>query len=341
MILMVQPLLAQHYEYWIDNCYNERKIATRNGNISNSIDVSSLKYGLHFYNIRIQDEEGVWGPVYRYMFLVTEKIQLEPAAVEYWIDDKSSVVQAMSGSTIQLFADISQLETGLHDFNCRVQATNGTWSEIHSEKFTIEAPADKDAFVEYFIDKDPGYGKGTILKGIALEGSTFNIDLANTTSGAHTLYIRTRDEQGNWSSTVSRPLYVRRPVNAVALEYFIDNDPGVGSGVALPPPEDISEPYSFAIPMKELAVGQHFFGIRAKGSDGLWTYCSRKAFNIVELIGDANSDGTINAADIVEVVNYIMGCPSAKFNKSAADANGDGTVNATDIVKIVNIIMGN
>ena len=57
--------------------------------------------------------------------------------------------------------------------------------------------------------------------------------------------------------------------------------------------------------------------------------------------GDANGDGTINAADIVEVVNYIMGNPSDKFGMGYADANGDGTVNAADIVTIVNTIMGN
>ena len=57
--------------------------------------------------------------------------------------------------------------------------------------------------------------------------------------------------------------------------------------------------------------------------------------------GDANGDGTVNAADIVEVVNFIMGHPSAKFKEDAADANGDGVVNAADIVAIVNIIMGN
>ena len=57
--------------------------------------------------------------------------------------------------------------------------------------------------------------------------------------------------------------------------------------------------------------------------------------------GDANGDGTVNAADIVEVVNYIMGHPSGKFKENAADANGDGVVNAADIVAIVNIIMGN
>ena len=58
-------------------------------------------------------------------------------------------------------------------------------------------------------------------------------------------------------------------------------------------------------------------------------------------LGDANGDGTVNAADIVEVVNYIMNNPTSKFVIDGADANHDGTVNAADIVAIVNIIMGN
>ena len=57
--------------------------------------------------------------------------------------------------------------------------------------------------------------------------------------------------------------------------------------------------------------------------------------------GDSNGDGTVNAADIVDVVNYIMGNQSSGFNEAAADANGDGVVNAADIVAIVNMIMGN
>lgn len=58
--------------------------------------------------------------------------------------------------------------------------------------------------------------------------------------------------------------------------------------------------------------------------------------------GDANCDGTVDAADIVEVVAYIMGgpSPSGKFNLTSADVNEDGIVNAADIVKIVNTIMG-
>lgn len=55
-------------------------------------------------------------------------------------------------------------------------------------------------------------------------------------------------------------------------------------------------------------------------------------------LGDANSDDTINAEDIKEIVNYLIGKPSDKFNIYAADANGDGEINAADIVTIVNKI---
>ena len=59
---------------------------------------------------------------------------------------------------------------------------------------------------------------------------------------------------------------------------------------------------------------------------------------IQPLKGDANGDGTVNAADIVEVVNYIKGIPSDKFKIEEADANDDGTVNVADIVSIVNLL---
>ena len=56
------------------------------------------------------------------------------------------------------------------------------------------------------------------------------------------------------------------------------------------------------------------------------------------LKGDVNGDNIVNAADIVEVINYIMGNPSEKFNIIAAEMNGDGVVNIADIVQIVNIV---
>ena len=51
--------------------------------------------------------------------------------------------------------------------------------------------------------------------------------------------------------------------------------------------------------------------------------------------GDANGDGKVNEADISEIVSYIMGKPSAKFNIDNADISGDAIVNAADIVLVV------
>jgi len=53
-----------------------------------------------------------------------------------------------------------------------------------------------------------------------------------------------------------------------------------------------------------------------------------EAFTAAFIPGDANGDGLVNVTDIVEIVNYILGHPSAKFNKVAAD-----------IVSVVNIIL--
>ena len=81
--------------------------------------------------------------------------------------------------------------------------------------------------------------------------------------------------------------------------------------------------------------------VRLSDIDGVVTKLgnSSATVKVTVLKGDANGDGAVNAADIVEVVNYIMGSPSAIFDNKAADVNGDGAVNAADIVEIVNIIM--
>ena len=57
-------------------------------------------------------------------------------------------------------------------------------------------------------------------------------------------------------------------------------------------------------------------------------------------LGDANNDGKINAADIVEIVNYTQEKPSDKFNEKAADITRDGNVNEEDIKAIESVILG-
>ena len=60
---------------------------------------------------------------------------------------------------------------------------------------------------------------------------------------------------------------------------------------------------------------------------------------VIYAYGDANGDGKIDAKDIVEIVNYMMGKESKDFYFKAADANKDGKVDIADIVTIVNTIL--
>ena len=57
------------------------------------------------------------------------------------------------------------------------------------------------------------------------------------------------------------------------------------------------------------------------------------------LQGDANGDGKVNAADVVEMINAKKGQPSAKFVLRNADINGDGVITDADITAVVNIIL--
>ena len=59
------------------------------------------------------------------------------------------------------------------------------------------------------------------------------------------------------------------------------------------------------------------------------------------IAGDAFEDGVVDTKDIAAIAEYLMGKNPANFSKNNADANKDGTINVADIVEIVNIIKDN
>lgn len=59
------------------------------------------------------------------------------------------------------------------------------------------------------------------------------------------------------------------------------------------------------------------------------------------ILGDSNSDGVVDAADVVGTINYILGKPSSSFNQQNADVNEDGQILVDDAVGTVNVIMNN
>ena len=80
--------------------------------------------------------------------------------------------------------------------------------------------------------------------------------------------------------------------------------------------------------------GYHSYVKTASGT----TYGEDKTFK-TPLPGDANDNGAVDAADIVELVNAKAGHPSASFNLKNADANADGSFTEADITATADIIM--
>lgn len=58
------------------------------------------------------------------------------------------------------------------------------------------------------------------------------------------------------------------------------------------------------------------------------------------LLGDINADGTVDATDVVALVNAYVGGTADQLDVNVADLNQDGTIDATDVVKLVNLYLG-
>ncbi|MGB0916842.1 MAG: T9SS type A sorting domain-containing protein [Flavobacteriales bacterium] len=139
---------------------------------------------------------------------------------------------------------------GTHTFNLRVQDDNGTWSPLFTTVVeTWEAlSALQDAEVvmaEFFWDADPGAGNGTPMVALdgnfdeAVEAITASSSTIPASIGPHVLYVRAKEDEGNWGPTfatvvdVWANLSTARTSFVKSAEYYFDNDPGAGNGTTI------------------------------------------------------------------------------------------------------------
>jgi hypothetical protein len=244
-------------------------------------DVSGLSTGIHSVSMRTRDASGVWSLTHSVPFIVVATALPNVTRAEYFFDSDpgfgagTSLAIAPSSNVTQTFiADVSGLSTGMHTFHMRTMDASGSWSLTHTVPFITVSTALPDITrIEYFFDTDPGYGAATqvsITPGTSLANS-FVADISGLTGGLHTLQMRARDGSGNWSHVhASSFIVIKEQPDIVALEYAIDNDPGVGSGTTIQVAPSMSIEQNIAIPMDTLAEGIHTLFFRAKDSNGSW-----------------------------------------------------------------------
>ena len=67
---------------------------------------------------------------------------------------------------------------------------------------------------------------------------------------------------------------------------------------------------------------------------------SNASTDTMPIVGDVNDDGVVDIADVVLLVNHIVGKPTDVFNSGQADVDNDGVIDIADAVRIINIVVG-
>ncbi|HMH24424.1 MAG TPA: T9SS type A sorting domain-containing protein [Puia sp.] len=152
------------------------------------------------------------------------------------------------------------------------------------------SPAASISAIEWFIDNDPGFGNGAAVPfamAADIPSLVVPVSLVGVKPGIHRLFVRSRDNAGNWALTASanfenfHPTYAPPATAATPiteLEVFFDNDPGFGNGFkqAVPAGTDVSG-FNFPVGTDTLSQGAHQLFVRSFSDS--WSFSEVRTFS--------------------------------------------------------------
>lgn len=229
-----QPL--SQYEYWFDNLTDSRvtkniSVNATEVNIADSVNISSLKDGLHTVSFRFKTPER-WSAVNSNFFYKFASNGQNITSYEYWFDEKTDarITKSVSNPSDVIVLDsvnIVSLSTGLHRFYIRFTGRNG-WSSVAAYLF-YKLPSNVNQAIsnyEYWFDDDTNNRTLKSVSGDVANGIL--IDSVNTTTlktGIHRFHIRFTGQRG-WSS-VSTSLFYKfegTESDIVGIEYWLNQN---------------------------------------------------------------------------------------------------------------------
>ncbi len=300
-------------------------------NIAAPVNVQGLSNGTHRLYIRTRSAEGRWSLSSFKEFTIDFDPPYRPApaalqpivAAEYFIDTdpgtgKATAIPVTPGTelaNISVDANTQGLSMGIHRLYLRTRNVTGSWSITHWKDFAVNAdppyptaptPAQPVVAAEYFIDADPGTGKGkaiTLVSGLDIADLSVAAQTNGLSIGTHRIYLRTKNQEGSWSITAFREFIVSEeppypavpaaPQAVMAVEYFIDTDPGFGkaTAIAITPGTNLTN-VSADVQTAGLADGYHRLFIRSRSQEGRWSM----TYDSVFFVGVPQASWTIDPA---------------------------------------------
>lgn len=309
--------------------------ATNISNLNVTVNTNTLMNGTHRIYLRVKSAEGKWSIVSYKEFAVDFNPDYAASpiaagnllAAEYFFDTDPglgngqpiSIAAVTDAANINAAVNTVGLSLGTHRLFIRAKNVSGAWGVVSFREFIVEdaipyptvlAAAENIIAAEYFIDNDPGYGAGTditITPGVQVANINVPVATNSLSQGIHRLYIRTKSNEGRWSVVSYRDFsvnedysYPTAPVaagNIVKAEYFIDTDPGYGSGnqITITPATDIAN-IGVTVNTSTLSTGEHTIYLRTLSAEGKWSVVNRAKF-ITDLL--SISPDTLQYATVI------------------------------------------
>lgn len=171
--------------------------------------------------------------------------------------------------TNDLLLPTTNLSEGFHLLGIRSVDVEGRWSPTVSHPVLVTNDLIY-AGAEYFVDTDPGKGKGMSIPVTDRKLLAFSVKTDNMALGTHNLSVRIQHINGTWDDVVTRPFVVvdRQMETGFTLEYFYDTDPGYGMAKQVSLTEGGNIVYLSADGLSE---GIHLMSMRSKDKDGRWS----------------------------------------------------------------------
>lgn len=333
-----------------------------------SISLVGLPPGPHVLAVQVLDADGNWSiPVETE---VTKLPQLPAIDIDrfayFWDDDpgygEELITVFATGAdddgdltdvTVQqVIVPETDFQPGLHRLYVRTYDVAGNPSVTYgTEVLLLDAPAPEVplAGVHAFFDNDPGYGEETfIFDG----GSTLSFDevfdnfipFSGLNPGQHTLFVRTRDLEGNFSVTYATGVYVEDipiELSISGLEYYWDNDdPGYGNATQLDVPSgnltDWTAYFNMMPPSEGLDLGAHTVTVRVQDVEGNWSVSVQRDVEVLDelVVIDVSGDGMIGTTDLLNVI-ADFGCNIFEPDCYESDFNFNTVVGSDDLLLIL------
>jgi hypothetical protein len=193
----------KEHQYWIDGKIEARVTQEQQ---PSTIDIETLKPGLHSFTVRVKDNTGMWSSqVAKYFIVPTAETSVGDKSIvlhQYWIDGKLDAIVSSETQPSQI--PISTLKPGLHSLTVRVKDNTGLWSSQVAKYFIVK---DDDVMEEttitrymYWFDEETADFKTGPLTSAS---GTMDIDISDVEAGIHTLWWRCGDSKGAWSEARS------------------------------------------------------------------------------------------------------------------------------------------